>query len=435
MSYIRVYPSKNNTIFQRQSGSLQQTQGLINTGQNTISEIMTGNSYSTLVMQFDLTDLKTKLQNNSYTCNLQLYDAGTVFEPSLPLQNLDLFYFKEDFVEGDGFSYLDGKAIQGISNYANRDSVNTWAGVFTTGVLPAHSLNKANEDIKIQNLQTFIDDALTNNVNPNFGLRTSVNTTDSTTYTKFIFTRHTRTIYRPYLEFFIDDSIVDTRQRFIATKANKLFLINDLGENFVGTLTCEIKDDEGNTLDTPSIINSSPGVYSVTYTAPITLTNSFIFDVWSIDGVELANNPVSVQSPNQVGTQTQYKNLYYYPTSTITQPIVRFGDIIRINVVSEVRNRGCVPLPNYEFKVVNTANFEMQPWQPVNLVGDKMFAFIDTSFYFEEMEYEVFVRLKLNGEIKTSNLSYKFRLIPDEATHLKTRQSSAYNSRDYLFRK
>jgi hypothetical protein len=46
------------------------------------------------------------------------------------------------------------------------------------------------------------------------------------------------------------------------------------------------------------------------------------------------------------------------------------------------------------------------------------------------MEYEIFVRINNgDGEIKTSNLTYKFRVIADSATHIKNQNTTPYTDR------
>jgi hypothetical protein len=95
MSYIRIYPTKNNTIFKRNAGTVLQTAGNINTGQNPIMEMHDGNSQSRLIMNFNLDAIKAKLLANTYTCNLKMFDAGVIFEPALTYIILQKILLKE----------------------------------------------------------------------------------------------------------------------------------------------------------------------------------------------------------------------------------------------------------------------------------------------------------------------------------------------------
>lgn len=435
--YIRIYPQKNNTIFKRTAGGVNEVLGLVNTGKNPIFELTSGNTQSTILMNFDISPILTLLENYSYECNLKLWDAGVLFEPSITLDTIDLVYFREEFIEGDGFQFIGSKTLTGASNWLERVTGTPWSpaqpNTFSLGQFPAYQLNEANEDLLIENLASFIDDAITNSVNPNFGIKISTNSVSDQTYTKFIHSRHTKTIFKPYLEFYIDDSIVDRRQSAIATQTSKIYLLNQTGVNFVGTtVTCEVKNAEGTVLFTPVVNNPSNGIYYIEITPTIDTSNTTLFDIWSIDSVELTKGLITVQSPNQI-TSKKLDGLFFYPVTSYAHPSIRQNDVVLFEVVSQIRGKGIVLLPGYEYRVVSSSGFEMQPWTQVNVYDNKLFFHIDTSYYFPGLEYEVFVRLNHNNSIKTSNMTYKFRLTEDAATHLRSLNASPYNNRDYLF--
>jgi hypothetical protein len=431
--YIRIYPSKNNTIFKRLQGTVLQTSGNINTGQNPILELHDGNSKSKIIMNFDISGIKVLLQNYNYSCNLKMFDAGVIYEPLLKdLKTIDLFYFTQDFVEGDGFSFLDGEAIEGLSNWNYRTFENDWTDCFSTGISNAFQLNSASDDIIIQNLKPFIDDAITNNKNPNFAIALHSNTPDVETYIKFIHGRRTRTIFTPYLEFFINDEILDSRRNIIATKEATLYLINQSKENFIGTLSCRIiRIEDDITLITIIPTNLGNGVYQIKYTPVITDSNKILKDIWSIDGVDIYSGIMEVKSPNNI-VKENYDDLYFYPTTQYSHPLIRIGDIITFNLIAENRKFGSKLLPNFEYKVYATNAYEMQPWMPINLYKDKLYFTIDTSYYFPELEYEVFVRLKTKDFIRTSLMTYKFRITTDGPTHFANKAANPYNNRDYM---
>ena len=107
------------------------------------------------------------------------------------------------------------------------------------------------------------------------------------------------------------------------------------------------------------------------------------------------------------------------------------GDVVKVNLISEIRSTGSVLSKNYEYRIVTTSDFEMLPWSPISLYDSKMFCFIDTSYYFPEIEYELFVRYKDTKIVKTSPSSMRFRIAVDGATHLDGYGANPYNSRDY----
>lgn len=550
MSYYRLYPSKNTTIFQNTIGGIPERQGTLNTGKNSISEIMSGGGKSAFLMQFDLTSIKPLLQKYSYTCNLQLFDAGQVFEPATQLKTLDVCYFTEDFSEGDGWFFSSDKPelykYDGTT-WVNRLNSTPWnppmPKYFTQGNFAGYQLNDSSEDVKFENITSFISDAVTGNIdNPSFAIRitpeiqseasieflsgnigdtitnitvegitiidnniltlssslpdlinlviSTINSTqrnfiaekDTTnpfkviikgkpgtgsapngfvldvqytglsltftstfsggqdgdyvngdaTYTKFLYTRHTRTIYKPYIEFFINDEVVDHQQFTVALDAAKYYLLNNKGTDFVGVLTASIVNNTQTDLLT--VTNNGNGIYETIWTPPITASNKTVVLNWYIDGVQVAKRPIEVQSPNQL-VEKNLTGLYFYPTAVYTHSQIRKNDLVEMSLVSEIKGKGCFISDKFEFKVVSSSGFEIIPWSKVNVYMNDLYFYVDTAFFFEDLEYEVFVRYN-DGVIKrTSNLTYKFRLVDDIATHLKNKSASPYNRRDNLFNK
>jgi hypothetical protein len=160
------------------------------------------------------------------------------------------------------------------------------------------------------------------------------------------------------------------------------------------------------------------------------MADTTIFDIWSIDGVPITKNIIQVKSPNQVGIgKTNTDNLFFYPATSYLHQSIRKNDIVTFNVISEVRGKGSILLPGYEYKVIATNNFEIQPWTPVSLYGNKLSFTINTGYYFAGLEYEVFVRLKEGKSIKTSSMSFKFLLLEDGPSHLQAVSASPYNPR------
>lgn len=433
--YIRIYPTRCNTIFKRASGGQAEVLGTVNTGKNPISEICDGNTQSTFLMNFDISTIADKLANNPYKCNLKLWDAGVIFEPTITLKTIDLLCFEDEFIEGDGFSFLGTKAISQASNWKERVTGVSWSQptYFDSKIISTKQLNEANEDLFFGGVESSVALTLANSTPLNLGVRVSENTVSDQTYTKFIYTRHTRTIFKPFLEFIIDDTIIDQRQEIIATVQSKVFLINNRGEDFVGTLTAEIKDEFGSVIDTPTIINSAPGVNYFLTTPSIDRANTTLFDVWSIDGSVIAKNIIQVKSPNQI-TGPNLDNLFFYPTTSYLHQSIRKNDIITFNVTSEIRGKGSVILSGYEYRIISTNNFEILPWSPVSLYDNKLFFTVDTSYFFSPLEYEVFVRLKEGKNIKTSAMSYKFKLVLDEPTHMQSLAANPYSTRDAGFK-
>jgi len=436
MSYYRLYPTKNSTIFKDVNSGTNTNSGNVNTGKNTICQLRDGLSNSIIVMQFDLSSIKDLLLKFNYKCTLKMFDAGATMSPVLTkLKPINLYYFTQDFIEGDGWSFIEDEAKIGVCNWNKRDNTNDWLNCFSQGLLPGFELNHENDDIVIEKLEPFIADSLIQEVNPNFGLQLSPNELDISVYSKFLYSRHSRTIYKPFLEFFIDSEIIDNRGNFHSTFPTKLHLLNLQGIDFIGNLTCNITDVSGNILETLDVINTGGGKYYVVYTAPFGLSGSIIYDIWYIDNKPIKKNLLQVKSPNVVLPDFDFSGLYFYPATYYQRNLVNKGDKIKFQLVSETRTGGAVLLEDYQFRVVCTNGFEMQPWQPVELYANKLFFTIDTSYYYEELEYEVSIRLKTFERIQTSSSTYKFRVISAGPTNLTGLAATPYDDRNiYLER-
>lgn len=547
MSYSRIYPIRSNTLFKKFSGPIVQQNGNVNTGANTIFELQNGNGTSVIVLDFDISNLTGLLSQYNYTCNLKLWDAGTIFEPAMPPQTIDLIYFEQEFAEGNGFDFLGENVLQEPSNYNLRDTTNNWNGVLypaaatgsfiidtsgfsvgdifeingtnfaegvefflgatdeatatnltiainnhpTIGLLVATThnligngsgtitiianatgtlgnnittsvvsglhiasnatllggldiqgvtailqLDKANEDLSMD-VTSFIDVALANTTSPKFGLRTTTHTPDVATYTKFLYSRHTRTVFKPFLEFIIEDEIVDQRNKAVATQSNKFYLLNESGSNFVGAIvSAEIQSSDGTVLSTPTVVNLLSGIYCIQYAPTLAQVGTPLYDVWKIDGVIISKKIINVTSPNIVFTNDdKYKGLFFAPTTAYTHALIRKNDIVRFNVTSEIRGKGVVLEADYEYRIISTNGFEMIPWTKTSIYNNKIYFSADTSFFFSELEYEVFIRLKGQDFVRTSEFTYKFKLKEDQPTHLQDKNANPYNNRDYIFQK
>jgi hypothetical protein len=434
MSYRRVYPTKNNTIFKYNAGDQILRDGFVNTGTSPIMQLMSGNGQSTLLFGFDITALLPVLNNYSFTCNLKLFDAGTVFEPALPEQNIDLLYFPENFIEGNGYAFTADKAVNGISNYSFRDSTNHWPS-YTT-VSPAQHLNNANQDL-IFDVSSFIATALSGSINiPNFGIRITQNVLSDSTYTKFIYSRFTRTIFQPYLEFTINDSVLDNRQNATANKVNNFYLLNDNGYNFSDVVTCNIKSTTGTLIIAPTVNNPFPGVYYVSFTPALTLGNKAIIEEWSIGGVVKHKRAIQIEVADSIFQQpsNKYAGLYFYPTPSYAFQAIRRNDVVQYIIISQIRGKGDVIFDSFEYRVVASNGFEMIPWTRANVYNDRIYFNIYTDFFYPELEYEVFTRVKLTDIVITSNNIHKFRLKEDGPNNLEGLNASPYNNRDFTIK-
>jgi len=455
MSYFRLYPRRNNTIFRYLDlGPYSQNSFpanilpntipanikwtlTTNTGANPIMELQDGKGESLLMFSFDLPDwLREKLGFYTYKCNLKLYDAGTLFEPAIKLKEVQLNYFTNDFVEGDGYAFLKPKAKQGVSNFLYRDSINPWTDTTFTPVVNYH-LNIINEDLSFD-VTTTVQQSVQNSTLANYSLKIVNRDTDlDNIYTKFIHSNYTRTVFKPYLEFIIDDAIEDKSYDLVANQSNKIYLLNQRNINFSGPVVATVTDNNGTAIPF-TLFNPLTGVYYIEFTPPIpsSIRNEYVTILWEIDGVPLHKQVLEVKNPNQIYTEFDNKKLVFYPVTPYAHNIVRQNDIIPFEVISEIRGvGGNIVNFNYEYKVLSMDGFEMIPWTPVSVYKEKMFFMVDTSFFFPEQSYEVFLRIKEDQWSISSDKSHKFKLAQDAQSHLRNLNASPYWSREYFFSK
>lgn len=451
MSYLRIYPSKNNTIFHYTKQVIVPptvpgnpptyntvtTSDTINCGANPIMELMDGHGESKLLWAFDLPNsLIQKLTNRNYLVKLQLFDAGTLFRPPINLKQIDLESFTVDFAEGDGYSFLPPENKVGVSNWIQADSITDWSGVVFTPVTSYH-LNSINEDLNFDvtfSIQTFISD---NNYTPRYSLRIDNRTDDPTNvFVKYIYSNYTKTVFKPYLEFFIEDSVIDKTFNCIANEDNKIYLLNHSYQDFSGSVIATVTYQD-NSVVTPTVTNNGNGEYYITIHPPLptTIKKTYVTILWTIGGLSVQKQIIQVCTPDKLLYDNDVQNLYFYPSTSYSHNIVRQGDIIPFTVVSQIRGQGDIVNDTYEYKITSADGFEMIPWSSVNVYRKKMYFYVDTSYFYPEQQYEVWLRNNVGAFIITSNFTHKFKLAMNDKSHLRELSTSPYYNREQFISK
>jgi len=460
MSYYRLYCTKTNTIFRyldqvNSSFPIDPTTVIdnqsnwsvfTNNGANPIMELHDGRSESKLLFGFDIPDwLYDRINNFQYSVKLFLFDSGTLFNPPIKLKNLKLNYFTDDFVEGDGFSFLQPKNKKDVSNFLYRDSQHSWEDVTFTNV-SYYQLQRINEDLQFDVKEPFVvvfnneEDSTPRKIN--FSLEVDNKTTDTSIYTKFIYGNNTRTVFQPYIEFVIDDSIQDTTYSFYSDTTNKLHLLNQLGKPFIGTVSCKVTinstDTTYTTTDNTNIIhNPAPGVYYLQVNPGSVTSNksSYANVLWTINGVDLFKQMIEILNINQIDNRLDIINLHFYPSSSYSHNIVKQGDVIPFIVVSEIRGKGKVFSDGYDYRILSVDGFEICPWTSCSIYRDKIYFNVNTSYLYPETEYEVFVRISNQDGTITSPLTYRFKVLEVSQSRLRELNASPYFNREYFNQK
>lgn len=446
MSYYRLYPSRNNTIFRYLRYTGKTVSGYtcqnINTGANSVMELMDGKGESKLIFWFEVNEtIVNRIEKSSdYTVKLQLWDAGTLWEPAIKLKNLKLEYFTDIFSEGDGYSFLAPEAKDGFSNWSNRDSVNLWSGTsFTEIEQSPFTLNRINEDLNFNVTNDFKDVYVGS---PSIGFCLSIDNRDNdenNIYRKFIHSIYTKTVFKPYLEFFFEDTITDNSYNCTVSN-NKVYFINKAGVDFPENINFDMTGNTGT--QTGTAVKEMPGVYSASinsnnfsYSTPFRKSIITVKWILSTSNKEIYRQNIEYKPDYILTDEYDINNLYFYPVTPSTHNTAKQGDILPFRVISEIRGEGTKVITTYEYRVTSMDGFEMVPWTKVSVYRDSMYFNIKTDYFFPEQQYEVWVRNKTDDSTITSNLTHKFKVTMNDKSHMRDMSASPYYSRDQFFSK
>lgn len=431
--YLRLYPKKNNTIFYTQKGSLNFTEGLINTGGNPIMQLMEGNFQSELVFQFNIdADLYNRIQTNDSTIKFMIWDAGHLpdMKQSDP-KTIQLYKNEDDFIEGIGYEF-SGKYVK-ISNscYKYRDDANNIWSAKT--LVDEKLMDRWHDDILFTINKSYITQGLNT-----FYVKYKNPIMDSEKeFAKYLQSNKTRTIKIPYLEIDVKDEVIDDRNNFYSNKINHIYLLSDNGQNFSVAPTFKLLDSmKADTGNTYSVLNPNPGVYYVSVNA-IGLTDEIYYDSWSIGGAEIYRSLINVINTDVPRLEVNnMENINFYPTTKYQHDSVMWGDILFMRMIINSRSQvNTQNYQNFEWRLMCDNGFEMQPWRKVECYRNELFFKLNSVFLFPELGYEVQCRLSNNGAIHTSNQVYRFKIKFNSSTQLEHINASPYFNRDYYLPK
>lgn len=433
MSYYRLYPTKNNTIFSYGDGISENK----NTGANPIMELMDGKGKSKLLFGFEFsTPLKEKLKSFSFVANLQLWDAGTLSLPALELPKIKLERFMQNFSEGDGYSFDLSDAKSSPSNWNLADSVSPWVEHSFSSITD-YIMNTPNEDFNFDITSTVSN--YINQTNAFLNLSLSVvenNNKKDFIYKKFIHSNYTKTVFKPYIEFFINDELEDSSNNLYNNNENKIFIVNKVIDDSDFQISAEVKIDN---VDTPTIVHKfSQGIYYITIRPEVELNvgnKKFCNIIWKVNDSPISKQVIEIKNNFNLVSSYDIRDLIFYPVTVSHHNNVRHGDIIPFNVISEIRRKGYVIINTYEYRVTSADGFEMIPWSKCSVYQNNIFFNINTSYFFPEQTYEVFVRNKTNYFSVTSHITTKFKVQMNDKSHLRELSSSPYYSREQFFTK
>lgn len=476
--YLREYPSADNTLIRRKNyipstlnpGTLEiasYSMESVNVGLNPILEICEGVLDTIIVLEFKISkELKTvwdRNSNNGNFCYFNIFDFGTrELGPNtkvLPPRVLSVKYtINESFDEGNGYYYDTKQVIEEPSNWNYRNSLNDVWGSKT--LIDLVTFNDYNDDILKVDVTSAINQLIANNLVDDSTIQLfiqidnqveNVNINRNEVRRKWFHSRHTRTMYKPYLEFVINDEIKDSYNLTIPyyTDTNYEFFVLLDNKKALGSSNdwdLSLFEFEANCLEQ----TGNPTIQAISKHFNYTLMDSrnsifkvgVSFDVegvwkliWKYNGTTIVEDTLEVSSMPIVilDTFSETGNSFIYPTANFSGNQVYVGDKAKIKIVGSSRGSGQTITKNLQYKVITDGNFEMIPWTDCNNHRDQTWAILDTSFFYPNLDYIVVVRYKQGehgDEIFTSNLIYKFKLIHPGITNLNKINTNPYNPRN-----
>lgn len=424
MNYYRLYPIKNNTILNIDGvGTISNQTKSLNTGKNPIMELHSGIKNSELLFSFQFPDwIKDQINNNNnIKCNLVLYDSGAIYDNVMGERKITISTFYDDFVEGNGWSFeLNNIPHFGFSNFNNRNENDLWSSSDKNlGLEQEYQLDDYHQDITFD-LTSMLDGSKDN---VNLRIKTKHNYTEQQII-KFIHSRHTKTIYKPYLEFILNDEIIDNRFCLKSGVTQRVYLLNPNKTDFTKTLTCLAN------LEEMVVNNLGYGVYFI----DVNTTDEYLKLEWFLDTEKFYEENYDVKSENPF-TKNQPINTNFYIAPTNNSKTYRVGDVIKFNVQSFTLKGGNMIDSTYEYKVITNNGFTMQPWTKCNVYRDEIWFDLNLGFYFPEMNYDILLRKNNGQNIETSKDNFNFRVLEDAEVRFKQLSANPYYTREWFFSK
>jgi hypothetical protein len=239
------------------------------------------------------------------------------------------------------------------------------------------------------------------------------------------FTRHTQSIYEPYVESVYSEHIYDDRNDFYLDKPNKLYLYVNLGgtpTNLDSIPSVVINDSEGNVFSayTPSAVTQvTKGVYSIDIIVPTTNNNTpdmMFNDTWSgvtINGVNRPNITLDFALKDSTSWYNIGDNSYLPKKVGIVASGIQRGERVKRGDIRKVIIQTKIPYTvNQEQKVDNVEyrlyvkegrnELTIIDYQPVEMANNHNYFLLDTLSFLPNTYY---VDIKVTSNLEVSTLA------------------------------
>ena len=449
MAVYRIYFDKNNTI---------QRNSYINTGLNPVSELFYGNGFSRLLLSFDTSEIKRRLDEKEINLNrdhrifLNLKNtlnndvAGDFTEQGhidfkgmnrASSFDLECYPLQEDWDEGKGYDFrfiMDEFSEETFkttpSNWFYRQTGKKWKN---EGGLESASLSNPfgsqHFDHGNEDLQLDITTPLLNFIQQNFvfkGLMIKFPDeleNQNLPQREFVgfFTRHTHTFFEPHIEIQYDNQVKDARYYFIQGQTNKLYFFAFQNQNLVNLDKLPmafIGEKEY------SVSHEFRGTYYIEVDGSKFNTYMEYNDLWKglelngskLPDTELSFVPVPLNNEIQLGRYESQKELYSFHIDGIQyDEKIKRGEERKIEIVvkeaySVDKKLNLNELYYRLFVLLGTNEVNVIDWEPVSRISDENFFILETEWLIPQTYY-IDVMVKTNDETRIYDRKLKFDIV------------------------
>jgi hypothetical protein len=263
--------------------------------------------------------------------------------------------------------------------------------------------------------------------------------TDEPQYVGF-FTRHTNTVYTPYLETRYDEFIRDDRNDFFLDKDNKLYLYVNLGgtpTNLDTLPTVTIADNEGTVVSAftqSDVSHVTKGVYSINANLSSGsgyAEGSLFTDTWSgitINGIsrppiELDFEVKSAEKYYNIGANTMLPKKIVTTVSGMNRgERIKRGDLRKIIVTNRIPytvNQTQV-VDNIEYRLYvreGRNDYTVTDWHPIEMTVNHNYFILDT-LSLTPGSYKLDLKVTSNLEITTYDNIMEFDIVGEAENRL-----------------
>lgn len=302
MSRYRIYPSKNSVIFEDDTDR--------NVGQNEVFELWHGVSGVTrTVLKWDWSDyielfnagIAPPLSSDTitamkfvFTCTYPILEAASqVGDAQYDIQLIDDGI--TDFEEGLGWWHDGPNIITGYTNWVSANSVTNWASPGATGGAAFASATTSADRDSVQIIfscdtigeRTYVWDEYVRDNSQVLCLFKFNNAYEALTgetpgKKRLFYSRHTNTVFKPYIEVEWDDTIREDRFNVVEGVSNSLYLFTYNDDALADPVSVNSVEILGQI--STAITKVSTGIYKYDYVLPVGSggTGTVITDTWNI---------------------------------------------------------------------------------------------------------------------------------------------------------